>query len=1214
MAKKTKLWVIVIVAAIIVSFASMAVMYNRAATKANETGQMKLDNIAADLQELLNRRIDRLNQIGNDLETMIAHNASNDEISEYLSQQKANEIAASDGTFSNVFCMLADSGDILISDMDAPEDYVIQDREWYKGLMAEKTGEAYISNVYKDAFTDGMCFTIAKLLSDGRSILGIDYNVAELQKYIEKMNIDGYGDAMIANNKGIIVCYSDINLVGQKLSAELPEYQYAFTKAVAEGKNISVKKSGTTVFCSRMANDWYLMLGMDNSDLYHISNKKIIYGVLIRVFLIAALIAFFAISNRKRTNAPSNNISDKGANAEITPNGAVSGGNSGHKPQGTHENVSPGHTMLTIKTQQRFRFLIIAVFVATMIITITINAILNINWSKAKMREEISGYSYEIGNWVLEQKSILDMFVNVISANPSILENYEGMVTWLNDVTKHYPGISATYIANPDFAFTHGHPMVMNNGWVPDEDYVEEERDWYIGAVAAEDFYITEPYFDARTGEYCVTFSKAVYSDDNLFLGVFAIDFYLDALIDILGGGYSDDGYAFLVDKEGQLINHPNPEYQSTTDELVNIHDLVYERAYGKNDIVTLRDYDNEYRSCMMMNEDFSGFNVVVLKRAWSIYGDVVIYSLLYLVLFGICIIGVNTLIVKMIHWQQEANESLEEAVELAKKADKAKSKFLAQMSHEIRTPINAVLGMNEMILREKPSMAIREYALNVQSAGTTLLSLINGILDFSKIEDGKMEIIPVDYDTASLINDMVNIVSEKLRAKSLELKLEIDPEIPCRLYGDDIRIRQIITNILTNAAKYTPEGSVTLRMKSVASDDEGKMLLHVEVEDTGIGIKPEDMDKLFSSFQRLEEERNRNIEGTGLGIAITNSLLIMMGSKLMVESTYGKGSLFWFEVPQKIMSAEPIGDYDLRRQQSLEETRNQRYIFAPDAQVLVVDDNRMNLKVASGLLKRNGINPDVADGGMACLEYVKKYHYDIIFMDHMMPEMNGIETLKKLKEDNLLPDDTIVIMMTANAILGAREEYLQEGFVDYISKPIVVAKLEEALEKYLPSEKISYKTEGDEAEEASKENIAQENTPKEDSAAEASEETPQGEAASKKPGLDERFPFLDTKTGMEYFADDEVFYIEMLKSYVDGANMQDIDNALNTDDIGKYQTLVHALKSTSLSIGAAELSEQAKALEHAAKSNDIDFIRQNHNACMDAYRDLVEKLAEALN
>ncbi len=1184
MSKKTKLWVVVIVAAIIISFASMAVMYSRAVQTANETGQMKLDNIAADLQELLNRRIDRLDQIGNDLEDMIARNADNDEISEYLSQQKANEIAASDGTFSNVFCMLADSGDVLISDMDAPEDYVIQDREWYKGLMTVKTGEAYISNVYRDAFSDGLCFTIAKLLSDGRSIVGIDYSVAELQKYIEKMNIDGYGDAMIANNKGIIVCYSDINLVGQKLSTELPEYQYAFTKVVTADENISVKRAGTTVFCSRMTNNWYLMLGMDNTDLYRISSKKIISGVLIRVLFIAALIALFAISSKKRTSAPSDNISDKDTNVESTPDSAVSNGSS--KPRGTQGNAAPGQTRLTIQTQQRFRFLIIAVFVVTMIITITINAILNINWSKARMREEISGYSYEISNWVLEQKSILDMFVNVISAEPSILENYEGMVTWLNDITKHYPGISATYIANPDFV--HGHPMVMNNGWVPDDDYVEEETVWYISALNTDTFSISEPYNDARTGEYCVTFSKAVYADNNEFLGVFAIDFYLDALTEILDGGYSEEGYAFLVDKEGQLINHPNPEYQSTTDEFVNIHDLVYERAYGKEDMVTLRDYDNVYRSCMMMNEDFSGFNVVVLKKAWSIYGDVVIYSLLYLVLFGICIISVNTLIVKMIRWQTEANQNLADAVERAKNADKAKSKFLAQMSHEIRTPINAVLGMNEMILREKPSSAIHEYALNVQSAGTTLLSIINGILDFSKIEDGKMEIIPVDYDMSSLINDMVNIVSEKLKAKSLELKLEISPEIPSRLWGDDIRIRQIITNILTNAAKYTPEGSVTLRMSSKPLDDEN-ICLHVEVEDTGIGIKPEDMDKLFSSFQRLDEEKNRSIEGTGLGIAITNSLLLLMGSELRVESTYGKGSIFWFDVPQKKMSAEPIGDYNLRRQQSLEETRLQRYVYAPDARILVVDDNQMNLKVASGLLKRNGITPDVAGSGKICIEYVKKYHYDIILMDHMMPEMDGIETLKNLKAQNLLPDDTVVIMMTANAILGAREEYLGEGFVDYISKPIVVAKLEEALEKYLPADKVSHKTEGSE-----------DDTDITDAPAELT--------------FEQRFQFLDTKTGMEYFADDEEFYLETLQAYVDSANADDIDAAFDSGDTVQYQTLVHALKSTSLSIGAAELSEQAKALEQAAKANDTDFIKDNHKACMDAYRELTAKLADALN
>ena len=392
------------------------------------------------------------------------------------------------------------------------------------------------------------------------------------------------------------------------------------------------------------------------------------------------------------------------------------------------------------------------------------------------------------------------------------------------------------------------------------------------------------------------------------------------------------------------------------------------------------------------------------------------------------------------------------EAIRKFEVASDAKSRFLAQMSHEIRTPINAVLGMNEMILREERDSDILDYARNIDSAGKTLLTLINSILDFSKIEDGKMEIIPVKYDTASFINDLVNSVLQRADAKGLAFEADIDEALPCALVGDNVRFSQVIMNLLTNAVKYTSVGSVILTMKLIRMEGSIAMI-YVSVRDTGIGIKEEDRDALFESFERLDEIRNHNIEGTGLGLSIVTSLLTLMDSKLNVESIYGEGSCFSFELCQKVADTTPIGDYRLRLQESYESRIEQQVISAPKARVLVVDDNDMNRKVCANLLKILSIRPDILSTGAETIEQMKNSTYDVVLLDHMMPGMDGIETMQRLRKEGLVPDRTTVIALTANAVVGAREVYLEAGFDDYLSKPIALKDLEEILIKYLPRE-----------------------------------------------------------------------------------------------------------------------------------------------------------------
>ena len=399
--------------------------------------------------------------------------------------------------------------------------------------------------------------------------------------------------------------------------------------------------------------------------------------------------------------------------------------------------------------------------------------------------------------------------------------------------------------------------------------------------------------------------------------------------------------------------------------------------------------------------------------------------------------------------------DELREQKEIADGANRAKSQFLANMSHEIRTPINAMLGMDEMILRDSSEKEIREYAENIRTSGRTLLTLINDILDFSKVEEGKMEIIPVQYEPGIMTSDIVNMITERVTQKGLQFEVDFDKNIPRLLKGDEIRIKQCTMNLLTNAVKYTEKGKITLKV-GYREADGGRIMLDFSIADTGIGIKPEDMDNLFSPFMRAEENKNRSIEGTGLGLSITKRLLELMGSDINIKSEYGKGSEFSFSVEQEVLNREPVGDYTGERDKKGGNKHAYKELFhAPDAKILVVDDIKMNLTVITKLLNRTEIKIDTALSGPEAIKKASEGDYDIIFIDHLMPEMDGIETLKRMKEKEKKGSTPVYVALTANAISGAREMYLDAGFNDYISKPVEGERLEKLIKGYLSAEKL---------------------------------------------------------------------------------------------------------------------------------------------------------------
>ncbi|MBP5330981.1 MAG: response regulator [Lachnospiraceae bacterium] len=519
----------------------------------------------------------------------------------------------------------------------------------------------------------------------------------------------------------------------------------------------------------------------------------------------------------------------------------------------------------------------------------------------------------------------------------------------------------------------------------------------------------------------------------------------------------------------------------------------------------------------------------------------------------------------------EQAWEDAEEARYQAENANKAKSIFLANMSHEIRTPINAVLGLDTMILRESREEHIRKYALNIQNAGQGLLSIINDILDLSKIESGKMEIVPVEYDIASLINDVSNMILPKADAKGLEFNMTIDPSTPEMLFGDDVRIRQVLVNLLTNAVKYTKEGSVTLTVICNRIDNEAELVC--SVKDTGIGIAKEDLDKLYEEFVRIEEKRNRNIEGTGLGINIVTNLLKLMGSKLEVDSTYGEGSEFRFAIRQGIIKDEPVGDLEKLLHERTVEYNYETGFVIPDTDILVVDDNEMNRYVFKSLLKELECRIDEAESGKKCLELAGEKKYDIIFMDHMMPEMDGIETFHRLREMKDSPNaGTPVIVLTANAITGAREQYLQEGFDDFLTKPIVAEKLEKLIGDLIPDDK--------------KRASSVRNALRVMNRDEEQEELPDVE------GVDWKYALLKVRKtdalkeivrDFRKTADTEIDILSDMFEKV----LSDEGNTAYND----YRVRVHAMKSSSALCGALQVSSLAKVLEIAARDGDKETI-----------------------
>ena len=1245
--RKIKMTDLAIILALTILFVIIIVTNSRVIIRSmmNQTeqiGQSEISNIKTDFENYITNAENSLVKVSSGAEQLMHESDDKKVLEEYIISQKNTQLDVSNGVNFNVY--IAGQGWEIIPDFDAPDDYHATERNWYIGAVDNK-GEIFITDPYIDQMTGEMCFTLSVLLSDGETVVAMDFTLSEIQESIEKMSLSDGSVAMIVTAEGLIVGYSDMSYVGKDLKKALSSYGDAFDHVLdnGSGESFETKIDGrrNTVFYSMTKNNWYMILSVNNSELYRSAIRQVTVTILVNIVMLILIIILYIFTVRNRIKSEEaqagrelfvegivqklrepldniNSISNKGyMESSDTKEDYASIKTSVLRITDLMNDLNSYNSIVSNMEEKRNRQrkaskdLSKTIRISRNVIVILLLIVLSgSTWfyymtgkglSNNLLTSNLNYNFYQFEEWKQEQMTVLNMFTDTISADPELMADYDKAIEWLDSVAKNYPSISVCYLANPYNEKT----IIMNNGWEPEPGWKVEERPWYISTEKSNEGYsISAPYYDAQTGDYCITISKIVYGKNKEFLGIFGIDLYMDKIVSIFGNSYNNNSYVFLVDSNGDIINHPNDKYQMSDSVKVNITDTPYVEAYydKESKVCIFKDYDGVKKCGQRITDESTGFSVIMVCDWLYVY----LYQMAFAIVHGIFVLAIIVVVIillnKVIQSQAEMNRKLSKAVNVAEEAGKAKSNFLAQMSHEIRTPINAVIGMDEMILRECTDSNIREYATDIKSASRTLLSLINGILDFSKIESGKMEIIPVNYNTAEMIDSLVNMISDRVEKKDLSLVLDIDENLPQVLYGDDVRIRQVITNLLTNAVKYTEKGSITLSVQTEEITDK-ECTVFVEVKDTGIGIKQEDMERLFLSFERIEESRNRNIEGTGLGMSIVEGILKLMGSSLNVSSEYGKGSSFSFSITQSIIDATPMGEYQRHHEVEYENVKKKNLRILK-ADILVVDDNDMNLKVARGLMKKLEIIPDLAGSGHQAIEMLRSKHYDVVFMDHLMPDMDGIETLKQIRKDRLTDDTTVIIALTANAIAGAKDMYISNGFNDYMTKPIDPDMLEKKLTEYLPKDSYCFEDESE--------------TGAEKSVEEKIEQTEQAEQTKEvSPELELlRDKGFNIDAALDYAMNDSEFYKDLLKTYIQQYPEKKaiMEEAYNNKKWKEYMVQAHSLKSTSRTIGADELSKLAMIQEGAAQNDDEETIINGYASLIEEYEKVINILSEIID
>ena len=874
-------------------------------------------------------------------------------------------------------------------------------------------------------------------------------------------------------------------------------------------------------------------------------------------------------------------------------------------------------TEITVKGTRRNNLIIPLLIILCLMVAMVIytsNAISRVSVSNIQEvgEDKISGVAAQLENYLDTSKSVLWVTADTVDHmvhNGGTTEQIHNYIVEETEKQKQQFDENTTGI----YGYIMGEYLDGLN-WEPPEGYDPVERDWYKAAIAAHgDVTIVSPYVDAQTGSIVITICRQLSNPAD----VLAVDAMMNKIQEMVEDlQIKGKGFGFIVNEDGMLIAHPDESrkgtYLNSTEEQKRFMEKVLTTCDGNFEM----EIGGKLRT-IFVKQIMDQWYVIITISNEELYAEhwrqmavnVLICTVIFILIALFYYLGYKNeqgfsrrMEEMKMEEQKQAYETrvLKLEKEAADRANQAKSNFLADMSHEIRTPINAVLGMNEMIIREssdgreassteKQTEAfdnIRDYAVNIENAGNNLLSIINDILDFSKIEAGKLNIKESNYELSSLIRDVTNMIYFRARDKGLEFSVDVDEKLPNELYGDKVRIRQIITNLLTNAVKYTDQGSVRM---CVRSDDNvfrpGETLtLKISVKDTGIGIRKEDIQKLFSKFQRVDLDRNSTVEGAGLGLAITHSLLTMMGGEINVDSSYGEGSCFTVTLPQKIVSCDPVGSIRAKNGRNGNGAAAYTESFrAPEARILVVDDTRMNIAVVIGLLKKTEVRIESALNGADAIEMAKHKPYDLILMDQRMPGVDGTEALNRIRADKEGPNfRTPVICMTADAIIGAKERYTAEGFTDYMPKPVTGETLEKTLVRYLPKEKVI---------------VIRKETKRESQVPHES-----GPEQNPFPGFQEAG--IDLKLGLFNCQKDGELYKTLLREFGESAEEKQTDMQVyyDTKDWKQYGILVHTLKSTSRLIGADTLSGKAAELEKATDEGRYAEIAEKHEAAMKQY------------
>ncbi|MCR5402397.1 MAG: response regulator [Butyrivibrio sp.] len=1118
---------------------------------------------SADLIDMyITSNMDEISLAAYALDEMITKKRSDEDVYDFLVRQSDAIRSAVDEDTTGIYGYINGkfySGTKWIP----PKDYDATERPWYIKAIS-RPGEITLLDPYLDMQSGQHMMAIGKVLIDGESVVSMDMSISGIQQIVDETVGSGEADiGIVISDENLVIAHSDRSEVGRDYDVQ----RGSLGEAIVH--NLANKDKDYFEF-KYAGEDYIVYTATIKSGLCCISVKNVsnVFGsmrwvliftiavVIISIIIITYLVRFYIFQSdgveahenasagssendakeekKQKDNAVDFNVSARSSDAftKRVPARAFS----------KYSGPEASYIYRTDKKSTTIGKRILWLVLIVLFVSGALFCIVSIIQSRAAIRSSVCQRMIDIANCAAGSVDG-NIHKNLTAEDvdsPEYMQVYNALAVYRDNVELEY--VYAIKVED-DGRFTYTvDPSVDEPEEFGDEiEYSDGLYSASMGVASVDDFRASDEW-----GTFYSSYSPIFDSKGNI-AGIVGVDFSVDWF-------------------EGQL--------NEQTNSMVRLYIIVL--------VVTIAfAWILSFIWIRSITEPLGYMTEVARQYGEGDFSESID-------------IDSNDEIGVLSHTLQVMAVSLQEQVQRAEAANHAKSTFLANMSHEIRTPINAVLGMNEMILRESEDNTIQYYAQNIKSAGRNLLSLINDILDFSKIEAGKTEVTPVDYNLAILLNDLLVIIQSRVYDKGLTLNISFDPTIPRGLYGDEVRIRQIIINLLTNALKYTREGSITFTV-SWKKDEKTKdmICLDVSVADTGIGIRKEDMDKLFYKFERLDEKKNRNIEGTGLGLNITRSLLELMDSELKVSSEYGKGSVFSFELPQKVVDWEPMGDYRTFSSENGRSDEKTRIDFiAPSAMILSVDDNPMNLVVFSNLIKHNRVQIDTASSGDEAIRLSAEKKYDMIFLDHMMPDKDGIETLRELKsmEDN--PNiSTPAICLTANAISGAKEHYISEGFDDYLSKPIDPVLLEKSLLNHLPKEKIEIVDHAGRS-------------------VQSSTETGEVDALMKL----RADGCLNVDTGLKNNGTSDA-YISILKMYYSAINDRsaELNGYYRSKDLSSYAILIHSLKSSSRIIGAMELGEMAQKLENAAKVEDAGYLSLHHEEFMSEYLGLKEKLCNAL-